>query len=95
MSEFDPQTYRELLASEQLDPDPLERLIATMQLGFSALASMVASAAAGEEVQIPPSAFDPYAKKDRSERSQEIRGDVIHCGPNQARDLVFGMIGLI
>ena len=94
LDSFDPATYRELLASESLDPDPMERLIATIQLGFSVLTSMVGSAASGKECSIPPSAFDPMSAKTDG-RGRPSSKDTVQCGPNQMARLMSGMVALI
>lgn len=85
LDSFTPEEFRELLASERLDPDPLECLLATLRLGFSVLASQIATANAGEVVEIPPSLFDPTAKPDR-------KRDVQVVGPNQMARLLGGYV---
>lgn len=87
-------TYRELLASERLDPDPTERLIATMQLGFSVITSLLSTWASGEQTDIPPDRFDPMAKSQRDGRGRPS-SNVVHCGPNQMARLMSGMVELI
>lgn len=89
LDSFTPAEYRELLASEQLDPDPFECLLATLRIGFSVLATQIASANAGEVVEVPPSLFDPTAKPTRGAR------DVHVVGPNQMAKLLSGVVPLI
>ena len=85
MDSLTSETYRELLASERLDLDPMERLIHTMQLGFSAIMSQLATTAAGEVVQIPPSMFDPTAKAAQKSDAQVV-------GPNQMAQALGGYV---
>lgn len=80
MEAFDRETYRELLASEQLDPDQtllvLERIAAILKIGFATICGGLS------EQEIDPEDFEPERAAARG-NSAGVR-DVNVCGQNQA-----------
>ena len=77
LDQFSPEIYRELIASHQLDPDPvllvLERVAGILKIGFATIVNGFSDA------ELTPDAFEPLATA-RNNRPKVY-------GPNQAAQL--------
>lgn len=69
---IEPHTFDELIAAEQLDPEPMERVAEVLKLGFAFVANMLRGNDGDESIPaITPADFEPYIERRKDAEADE------------------------